>query len=184
MCQSTARRWSSVRKAVDLRRKLRLAAARLIETVLRSFVVRMRFVQTKTRVIRIQSVVRALAASRGFAERRRKIAVVQSIYRGRVAKIYLRESREAVTKISASWKGHKAVQEFIRTKDAATKLSSFARRIRCTASYKQAITSKFNSTSDISSKINSCLLTFNHIRYHTVPKSRSAQSRIGDGISA
>jgi hypothetical protein len=92
ICQSIVRQCLSVKKAAVLRHKRRLAAALLIDTRQRGFVVRRRFVKTKARVTIVQSVFR----------------------RWRAVREYAREQKAAVA-ISAAWRGYSQHIEYRRT---------------------------------------------------------------------
>jgi hypothetical protein len=92
ICQSIIRRFLAARTAAQLRRQRRIAAAMLIDSKLRSFAVRMRFLRMKAQATRIQSLVRAW----------------------RTAKCYV-EMKKAAINIAATWKRYFQQMEFKRT---------------------------------------------------------------------
>ncbi|KAL7483050.1 hypothetical protein ACHAW6_008700 [Cyclotella cf. meneghiniana] len=97
ICQSITRRFLAARAAAKMRRQRRIAAAMLIDSKLRSFVVRMRYVRMKAQATRIQSLVRAWKTARCYANMKNAVINIAATWKRYFQRIKFKKTLKEIT---------------------------------------------------------------------------------------
>ncbi|XP_041471863.1 LOW QUALITY PROTEIN: abnormal spindle-like microcephaly-associated protein homolog [Lytechinus variegatus] len=107
---------------------IKRGAAITIQSAVRCYQERQRFIQTKSRIVLLQSAVRRYLALKNYRELCQAARVMQTRYRAvllgrRLRREYCIAKGAAIT-LQAIWKGNLVRREFLRMKSAAIKLQS------------------------------------------------------------